>query len=441
MILKTKNKGFTPLENASHFRVTHIRKNISNGVRIGSLTGFTLIELAIILVIIGILVSLGAALIGPLTKRAKYTETKEIVDAAVESVTSYAAANNRIPAITEFPTVVRNPRDAWTKDLYYVPDANLDDLLAGGVCGRKTTGITVRDCTNSDCSTYNDIPNVAFVVISGAENYNIQTGNVGGRVTVYEVGTPNIDDHPADMNRPEPYDDIVKWVTLDELRIKAGCVGAQLKILNNELPYGFQENPYSAIVYADGGVPFSSGGYYKWCLKGSLPTGISNPTPGCPLTSSCSALANDEDTGWTQGDSLTISGTPTESGSFNITVLARDNNDNNTADNKDNCAERSFAMTINPSVVVPCSEYRVWNDTGATYDFIVDGWCSNNVLNGAEITTPTRRLGPGETIDRYSRLGICSGAILAQLTYSQAVSADTNKDCCVNFTGTDRTCP
>lgn len=307
----------------------------ASGVTYYERGGFTLIEIAIVLIILGILIALGATLIGPLTKRAKYNETKEIVNAAAESVISFAAANNRIPTATEFPTAVRNPRDAWTKDLYYIPDANLDDLNAGGVCGRKTTGITVRDCTNANCTSYNDIANVAFLVISGSENYNIQTDNVGVGVTVYEVDTPDIDDYTTDMDRLEPYDDIVKWVTLDELRIKTGCVGAQLKILNNELPSGDQCSPYSVTISADGGVPFPDGGDagsdpdYKWCLGGTLPLGITNPTPGCTPPTSCNALANDEGT-WTPATSLTISGTPTAPGSFNITVFVRDNNDNDT---------------------------------------------------------------------------------------------------------------
>lgn len=409
--------------------------------------GFTLIELAMVLVVIGIVIALGAGLIGPLTKRAKYTETKEIVNAAVESVISYAAANNRIPTITEFPNVVRTPRDAWTKDLYYIPDANLDDLLAGGVCGRKTTGITVRECTNATCTSYKDIPNVAFVVISGSENYNIQTNTIGGIVTVYEAGTPNIDnctdanDCPTaategqDPDIQEEYDDIVKWVTLDELRIKAGCVGAQLKILNNELPYGFQNNPYTATIYADGGVPFPSGGYYKWCLKGALPSGISNPTPGCPTTNSCASLANDETTGWTQNNSLEISGTPTTSGNFNITILVRDNNDNNTADNKDNCAQRSFAMTINPEAAAPdaCADsgIDVRNETGpgpADRGYKVNGGACQEWKKNDDITVTS-----GNTYDIYSDKG-CGGSPSCTTTYTAQKGYDSDADCKTRMT-------
>jgi len=325
--------------------------------------GFTLIELAIVLVIIGLLVGLGASLIGPLTKRTKYTETKETINAGVESIIGYAASNGRIPTwgdytadttIDEFIEVVKNPNDSWAKPLYYF----FESLLTSNdsVCNRKTTNLTL--CRDATCTSR--IQNLAFVVVSSSENYNPQTGIVGtgcpgGQtcVGVYDVETPDIDDctnaancpnYPAGVeriSRPEPYDDIVKWVTLDELRIKAGCVGPQLKILNNELPSGKVGSAYSATVYADGGVPFSSGGKYKWCRQGSSPAGLTFSPP--IVNANCMSLS---EASWGQADTLTISETPTVSGSFNLTFFVRDNND--TPGTNDNIAQKSFVLTISP---------------------------------------------------------------------------------------------
>jgi len=304
--------------------------------------GFSIIELSMVLVIMGILISFGTGMIAPLTKRVKYTETKEVVNAAVESIISFASANNRIPTTSEFQSIVRTPRDAWTKDLYYIPDVNLDDLNAGGVCGRKTTGITVRYCTNALCTSYNDISNVAFVIVSGSENYNIQTNNVSGRVTAWQTGTINIDNYTTDMNRPETYDDLIKWITLDELRAKTGCQGSQLKIINNELPYGFQNSQYIATVFVDGGVPFGSGGKYKWCRQENSPTGLTfNPS-----TLSTDALGLSENL-WGQANILTISGTPTAFGNFTLTVFVRDDND--TSSTNDNITQKTLVLTINPA--------------------------------------------------------------------------------------------
>ena len=334
-------------------------------MKIKSNRGMTLIEIAIVFVVIGIAIALGASLVGPLTQRLKVNETRDTINADVESVIGYTSTNQKIlDNITSFQSTVKNPKDVWSKSIYYFFDTSL--TTAGSVCGRKTTNLTI--CRDAACTSTTNIQNVAFIVISAAENYNPQTGIIttgcpAGQtcIGVYDAGTANIDNCTTTTNCPDTnfpstedrinssdsYDDIVKWVTLDELRIKIGCQGTQLKIVNNELPYGKASSAYPSVsVIADGGVPFSSSGNYKWCVKGTMPTGMSNPTPGCASTTSCSSLGTE--TEWLQSNSLTISGTPTAAGSYNITVLVRDDNDNNTSGNNDNCAQKAFVITVNP---------------------------------------------------------------------------------------------
>lgn len=190
--------------------------------------GFTLIELAMVLVVIGIVISLGVSLIGPLTKRVKYTESKEIVNAAVESVIGYAITNGKLPDNTKFPTIVRAPNDAWTKPLSYIYDKTLKD---GNICNTTGTNITVKVCPDNSCSTpISTTNNVAFIVVSGGGNYNNQTSGSqeitsSTLIKVYEPDVDNIDNYTGDINRPEPYDDIVKWIPLEELKTKIGCTG------------------------------------------------------------------------------------------------------------------------------------------------------------------------------------------------------------------------
>jgi len=304
--------------------------------------GFTLIELAVILVIIGMLITMGAGLMGPLVKSAKYNETKETLNGAVATVTGFGTINNRIPTGVEFPSVVRIPRDSWRGSLFYIPEADLVTTTDGGICGRKSTGITVALCPDSTCAAPTaTITDVAFVVLSGGENKNIQTASSAGTVQVYDPDIPGIDDYTTDMNRTEPYDDIVKWLTLNELRIKSGCVGAQLKILNNELPFGSIGTAYSAMTYTDGGVPYAAGGKYKWCVQGTLPGGVAI-TPNTTSVN-CAGLA---EASWGQSNTLAFSGTPVGSGSFNILIFARDNNDS--VSTNDNIAQKSLVITINP---------------------------------------------------------------------------------------------
>jgi len=304
--------------------------------------GFTLVEMAMVLVLVGILVSLGMGLMGPLMKAGKYTETKETVNAALTSAIGFATTNNRLPTAVEFPAAVRNPRDAWSNSLYYIPDANLTTSASGGVCGRKTTGITVLKCPDSACaSPTSTITDIAMVVVAAAENRNIQTASAAGSVKVYATDLASIDDYATDLTRPEAYDDVVAWLTLNELRIRSGCVGTQLRLINIDLPSANAASAYSATVYADSGVPFAAGGNYRWCVQGTLPAGVA----AVPATTSVNCLTLGEGS-WGQANTLAFSGTPTTAGTYNIVVFARDNND--TAGTNDNVAQRSFVITVNP---------------------------------------------------------------------------------------------
>ncbi|MCC6347266.1 MAG: type II secretion system protein [Nitrospirales bacterium] len=324
--------------------------------------GFTLVELAIVLLVIGIVISLGIGLLGPLTRRAKYSESRETVNGAVESVNGWASTNRRLPdAATEFAGAVKSSRDAFGKALSYLVDANLVTIPSGAtdaLCGRKTTGLSVSDCSSGSCTT---ITNVAFVVISGAENFNIQTNSTGGVVTVYTMDATDRDDctdaatcpsaatMAQDPDRSEPYDDIVKWVSLDELRTKVGCQGAQLWIVNNELPFGAVNSAYVAGVYADGGVPFG-GGNFRWCAQtasGSAPANLTFRNMGnsanIPFSADCTALV---ESSWVLTAGVNVAGSPNAAGSYPLTFFSRDNND--AAAGNDNIASKAFVITVNP---------------------------------------------------------------------------------------------
>jgi len=405
-------------------------------------TGFTLIELSIVLVIVGLLLGMGAGLVGTLTKRAKLFENRGIIDAAIESLISYAASNNDLPDVATFSTVVRNPNDVWKKPIYYIVDDDLLDSTAGGICERKTTQLSLNNCPSTGCGTpTNTIDNVAFIILSGSANFNNQTRGssaVTSAITVnHYTQSLELDDYNADMNRTEPYDDIVKWITLDELRIKAGCNASPIKIVNNELPYGFQGSTYSAKIFADGGVPYTSGGGdYRWCRQESASTGLTI-TPNT-LSTDCLGLAEGS---WNpQADNIVLSGTAGTTGSFSITFFVRDNNDE--SDINDNIAQKTMVLTVNPAPSAGgCADYRVWHMTGGNRGFIVDSGC-NAVSNGSEVTTP-QMLNAGESIQSWSNTS-CGGSMQG-FNYNVAVTTDADSDCCVNMTGdqtgSDRTCP
>ena len=112
-----------------------------------SQSGFTIIEMAIVMVIIGLIVGFGASLIGPLSVRAKRIESTEIVEAGAAAIVGHAAANEGVlPTAAEFPGIANKRNDAWTRPIQYIYDAALADgnPATGDLCTRKnhTTHIT-----------------------------------------------------------------------------------------------------------------------------------------------------------------------------------------------------------------------------------------------------------------------------------------------------------
>ena len=293
-----------------------------------TIRGFTLIELSIVLVIIGLLVGLGAGMIGPLTTFVKVRETRDMQDATVQSITSWASSRNSIPDVAGFPTAAKSPLDAWGRNLIYLYDANLNSTTPtkDTICGRNSTALTL--VTTDPAATIN---NVAFIVLSGADNAVLKStlnGNLNGApinntvITApgYATGTITV---------TGPNSDLVRWVTLDELRSKIGCQGAQLRIINNELPYGNYSTSYSATIIADGG---NGSGSYQWRIKkGSFPSGI---------TASSLPFTNISTTDWISATAMSIQGYPKPQGSYYFSILVRDTIGNSSS--------KTFVLTVNP---------------------------------------------------------------------------------------------
>jgi len=418
------------------------KNNNLHGSLLSQKNGFTLIELAMVLIVIGVLISLGASLVGPLTKRSKYIETKDMLSGDVGALISFASYQKRLPTAAEFPTSVRAPNDSWTKALLYVPDSSLTSITAPStetICNRKMTGLTV--CQDAACTVATNITNVAFVIGSGADNYNIQTGTLTGGVCpagqtcvrAYPLDTPNIDDYASDFIRTEAYDDIVSWVTLDELRTKTGCVGSPLALLNNELPFGFRCSQYSSSITASGGVPFGAVNKYKWCTQGTIPGGLTlNPNI---VSADCSALA---EASWGQADQLSLSASANvlyQTGTYSLTFFARDNAD--PAAGNDNIAQKALTLTVN----VTGSPIRIWfvDTTGSgTYDFTLGSSCMNSIADNGEISNAVTNifLVPGTSCIRHSgTVGNCNPATQTPgISYDTALAVDTDCDYQVNFT-------
>ena len=186
--------------------------------------GFTLVEMAIIMVIIGLIAGMILPAIIKSIKREQITDARRQVRMARDEIIGYAMANNKLPADLSKIAHGDDPFPTGSYPyLFYRPADEINEGKSGSGQICDVGGTTLKVTIGSD--TYDDI---AFVIASKGKNMNFQLNNAtNGTVTLYESGQPNIDGYPGDMNRPEEYDDIAEFVTLDYLKQKVCTPAAQ----------------------------------------------------------------------------------------------------------------------------------------------------------------------------------------------------------------------
>lgn len=231
--------------------------------------GMALLNMVFIFIFLGVLLVSGLKMYGSLVERGKINDTKNGLENQVKMIVAWSVKNGRLPTTAEYPGVLggTGPVDAWGKPIIYICDSNLTAISSGGLCGRTSTNL-------QDTAT-----NLAFVLVSGGDDFNLQTTLVGTIVSAPTAVTvlSTLAGYQTDLYRAVP---------LEELKSKAGCygqTGGRLRIVNNELPSVCSgSSTYPAALFADGGVPG-----YTWALVSSLPswlilnstTGVLSPNP------------------------------------------------------------------------------------------------------------------------------------------------------------------
>ena len=239
---------------------------------------FTLIELAIVLTIIGILIGGSFQVFKNMRENAKTAEAKEQIKIARNAILGYVKIWPNLPSTTEFQSDL-SPAKNNQNIILYAPDTNLS-TLNNDVCAYQTTNLQVID---NGVAPPRIINNIAFVLAHEGANYNMQTSIdttlLPYKVQIYGAGY-QVDDNTTPVNRIEIYDDIVDWVTLEELHQNVDCSENMLKILNDpNLPRAISThaNYVGARLFADGGIPFADGDGdlkddYEWCVEDSTGT-------------------------------------------------------------------------------------------------------------------------------------------------------------------------
>jgi prepilin-type N-terminal cleavage/methylation domain-containing protein len=192
--------------------------------------GFTLIEMAFVLVIVGILVGLGAQLLPMLVKQNKLKDDRMFVKEVRTAIIGYALATGRLPFASAningaettnrlngylpWVTLGINGKDPYQTTLFYSVESHLTSTTPATL--KTTVGQLINGTTAPDLFCDNGNMKVAFVVLSGGENLRANTpndDNGDGRIT-------NSDNNqfasPSALIN-STYDDILETVSLTYL--------------------------------------------------------------------------------------------------------------------------------------------------------------------------------------------------------------------------------
>ncbi len=244
--------------------------------------GFTLIELAIVLMIIGLVIGGGFKLLKAQREKEKSLEAKEYVKTAKENLVGFAMGKLYLPdweTFKESLSPINSPD--LNKSFFYFPSDDLVPLDPNNpdvdICSYNSTTLTLK--VYNGANLVRTVENVAFVLAAQGPNGNIQTNaqydNANSKwiVKTYLANSKRVDDNGYDYTNPHDYyDDIVDYEKLESLQEKIDCKENRLKILNDSSIDGNSTTIYRGQIYADKGAPFDDGPDadnekdYKWCI-------------------------------------------------------------------------------------------------------------------------------------------------------------------------------
>ncbi|WP_462325602.1 type II secretion system protein [Desulfoplanes sp.] len=186
--------------------------------------GFTLIEMAIVLVVMGLIVGTIVPLLVTQSKTARLKEARDILRTARDEIIGYAYQYGCLPNSTD---LISTRKDPWGKEIFYraayngtgeslICTSHSNDPCEEVICNSSNTTLTI-----GGDESYN---NVAFVVASGGPNHNKQfdwdfnDATKVGQLTTYAFGK-KIDSYGEDFDRSsDEYDDLVEYMDFWNLK-------------------------------------------------------------------------------------------------------------------------------------------------------------------------------------------------------------------------------
>lgn len=210
--------------------------------------GFTLLEIAIVMVIIGILAGGGVSLMKMLTERRARNAAADYLQQVRSALISYAANNGRLPwadgngdgtsdsgtanGTLPYLTLQIAPADAYKRSLRYETNTNLVsnryttcNALKGGLTARPS----VVDADGSSAAF-----NVAAVLVSAGPMDADSNGNVFDALTTGTFQGNNASGTPNYLRNPPVtgFDDLTTYIGGNELSASL-CENLELSVNNN----------------------------------------------------------------------------------------------------------------------------------------------------------------------------------------------------------------
>jgi len=245
---------------------------------------FTLIEMAIVLIIIGLLIGLVAPIVTDMVKREKSSGAKAYVEQVKNEIIGFALINKRLPTSADLGTRV----DPYGNTLAYHYTSS-SDLCSSTPASLYTVGEVQPDGTTTD---YTEI---AFVLASIGRNLDKEYEISGTDVTTYDPRAWT-NHGSATPSQPE-YDDIVVYVSYNYLRSKV-CTNSSNNSFN---PPGsdvsFAQNIAAFAGASQGGASTSADPHSAG--SGTVTVNVSTGTIELTTTSGQSGAG----CVWYQGDS------------------------------------------------------------------------------------------------------------------------------------------
>lgn len=205
--------------------------NIAGKRKLKDRHGFTLIELAFVLVIVGLLVGMGAELLPMLVKQNKLTESRAMVEEAKTAIVGYALARGRLPYASSnengsqnggrlngylpYATLGIGGNDAYYNTLFYAVDPYLCATTSTAEFKTHLSEL-ISGAHAPDLFCDNGNIRAAFVVLSSGYNTAADSpndDNNNGRVDTSDDNTFAKPGAPQTAS----YDDILKATSLSYL--------------------------------------------------------------------------------------------------------------------------------------------------------------------------------------------------------------------------------